>query len=167
MAPASPASCRAQLRLQSKCKPRFQFGNHDQLVHMVRLFVGGVPPGTTCEQLEQRFAAFGTVSGSHVVPPKTYEALPDDEGYHRGFGYVELEPHDDAALRKCMSAYNGSKWRGHVLKCQVAKPDHMQRLQQEREEGLASKVGRCRPPRDFNACIMTPNTEQHQRLQHV
>lgn len=100
---------------------------------MVRLFVGGLPPGTTCEQLQQRFAAFGAVSSCDVVQPKTYAALPTDEGFHRGFGYVELEPHDDAALRKCMAAYNGSKWRGYVLRCQLAKPDYKQWLQEEQQ----------------------------------
>ena len=90
---------------------------------MVRLFVGGLPPGTTCEQLQQRFAAFGTVSSVDIASPKKYQSLSHDEGFHRGFGYVELDPHDEQTLRKCMSAYNGSKWRGHVLRCHLAKQD--------------------------------------------
>ena len=104
---------------------------------MVRLFVGGIPPGTTCEQLEHRFASFGVVAGCHIVGPKEYKFLAEGGSFYRGLGYVDLEPVDDAALRKCMAAYNGSKWRGHVLRCQVAKPDYVQRLQQEREEDLA------------------------------
>lgn len=79
---------------------------------MVRLWVSGIPAGTTCEQLAQRFSAFGTVGGCEVVPPKMYRSLPGDAGFERGFGYVELEPTDDAALRKCMAG--GWAFRGRL-----------------------------------------------------
>ena len=100
---------------------------------MVRLFLGGLPPDVTPEQLVQRFAAFGAVTDAHVAAPKTYAALPSDAGFYRGFGFVELQPQDDAALRRALAAYSGSKWRGHVLRCQLARPDGLQRLREEQE----------------------------------
>ena len=133
---------------------------------MVRLFVGGLAEDVTSEQLAQRFQFFGRVSSCDVLQPKAYYSNISPTSSCRGFGYVQLEVEDDAALRKCLTAvsvvctfplfrrqcsspsrlncipvqYNGSKWRGKVLRVQPAKPDYLSRLHSEwskdQEEGL-------------------------------
>ena len=124
---------------------------------MVRLFVGGLAEDVTSEQLAQRFQFFGRVSSCDVLQPKANDTNTPPTSSCRGFGYVQLEIEDDATLRKCLTAvsslhfsvvsvtmwqsvrtelclllqYNGSKWRGKVLRVQPAKPDYLSRLHTE------------------------------------
>jgi hypothetical protein len=70
---------------------------------MVRLYVGGLPPDVSAEQLAQRFAPFGRVEGADLALPQAAGAGAAPQPGCRGFGYVELEPQDDAALRRCLS----------------------------------------------------------------
>jgi len=62
----------------------------------------------------------------------------------RGFAYVEFTPTDDKALVRCLSLYNGCKWKGGVMAVHVAKPRFQQRFQMERDGVEVVKVGRCR-----------------------
>lgn len=94
----------------------------------LRLFVGGLPDGCTQAELEQRFSPFGKVTECDIVGPKTYSG---GLAFPRGFGYISLLPKDDQALKSCLSTYNGCKWRGKVLRCQVAKQRYAERLQAE------------------------------------
>lgn len=103
---------------------------------MVRLFVGGLPPVTE-EELRARFLPFGEVTHCFIAPPKIYGP---DNVFSRNFGHVELEPKDEAALRKCISAYNGCRWKGAVLKCALAHQHYTDRLQAERA-GSSSGAG--------------------------
>lgn len=95
----------------------------------VRLFVGGLVPEVTPEDLKTRFASFGAVAGCEIAPPKFYYG----QVFQRGFGYVDLVPKDPTSLAKCLSLYNGSKWRGCVLRCGIARPDYRARLNSELE----------------------------------
>lgn len=68
---------------------------------MVRLFVGGLPPGVTVPELLRRFESFGKVHSGELAPDKLG---PEDQlSTGRGFGYVELEPTNEAALKRCIS----------------------------------------------------------------
>ena len=45
---------------------------------------------------------------------------------------IEVAAEDD--VKKCVSTYSGSKWKGFTLSVQEARPSFMQRLQEEREK---------------------------------
>lgn len=68
---------------------------------MVRLFVGGLPPGITQDEVRGRFVSFGAVSSCEVIPAKGAPVTQPQQC--RGFAYVDLDPKDDAALHKCLS----------------------------------------------------------------
>ena len=105
---------------------------------MVRLYVGGLPPDVTTEAVRQRFAPFGAVLACELAPARSYHCDGEVAVFHRGFAHVELEPADGAALQRCLSAYNGSKWRGHVMRCQPARQSALQRLAEERAAAAAA-----------------------------
>nr|KAJ3417068.1 nucleolar protein 8 [Polyrhizophydium stewartii] len=90
-----------------------------------RLFVGGVAPEVTPEELGARFAAFGQVSGV---------AIESKAGADGGrFAYLSIET-TVGSLKKCYSIYNGTKWRGHALRIEEAKQHYLVRLHRERDE---------------------------------
>jgi hypothetical protein len=96
----------------------------------VRLYVGGLPPGITAEELAGRFAAFGEVVSAEVAPPRAGAG----EAFPRDFGFVTLEPKDAGALERALQAYRGAKWRGGTLRCAAARPAGPARLRAERAE---------------------------------
>ena len=70
---------------------------------MVRLFVGGLAHDTTSDQLASRFETFGKVTDCTVIGPKGDERFTSPGSTCRGFGYLDLEPANDAALPKCLT----------------------------------------------------------------
>lgn len=70
---------------------------------MVRLYVGGLAEDITAEQLSQRFQGFGRVGDCEVVAPKANDTFRLPTASCRGFGYVDLDLPDEAALRKIVS----------------------------------------------------------------
>ncbi len=70
---------------------------------MVRLFVGGLAHDTTSDQLALRFQSFGKVTGCDVIGPKEEGVFRRPDTTCRGFGYLNLEPANDSALRKCLA----------------------------------------------------------------
>lgn len=110
---------------------------HISIMTSSRIFIGGIPPGTTNEELIQRFKSFGDVKSCEVVPDKNYPPLlPGSEPmvFSRNFGYITLLPKDEKSLQRAIGVYNGSLWRGCTLKCKLAKPTAMERLAEERKE---------------------------------
>ncbi|GLC46791.1 hypothetical protein PLESTB_001941800 [Pleodorina starrii] len=107
---------------------------------VVRLFVGGLPRDISAADLRSRFSPFGKVEAIEIVPQKQEEAsvtITPSGGATatcRGFAYVELEPKDDISVHKCLSVYNHSKWRGNVLRVELAKPSYLARLHVEWQE---------------------------------
>jgi hypothetical protein len=119
------------LELEPKLTPRIHRGNHRQIhltertqVHkeitnlvprkiqhlllakeldMVRLFVGGLSEDITSLDLSQRFLPFGVVENCEVLAPKDSDTFRASHAHCRGFGYLDLEPKDEPALRKCLS----------------------------------------------------------------
>lgn len=79
----------------------------------VRLFVGGVPHGTTQSELEARFGRYGKVSDVEVVHYA--------DGLEKTFAYVTLQEIAPSALMKLRATYNNSRWKGSVLRLQKAK----------------------------------------------
>lgn len=70
---------------------------------MVRLFVGGLARDITSEQLASRFETFGSVTKCTVIGPKSTDPFKGADVTCRGFGYLELDPANDSALRKCLT----------------------------------------------------------------
>eukprot|EP00041_Stephanoeca_diplocostata_P022431 m.534979 g.534979 ORF g.534979 m.534979 type:complete len:972 (+) comp22061_c0_seq1:179-3094(+) len=92
----------------------------------MRLFIGGVPHGTTQSELESRFGRYGKVSDVEVVHHAN--------GLEKTFAYITLEQITSSALMKLRATYNNSRWKGSVLRLQKAKPNFQERLALDKAE---------------------------------
>ncbi|KAI8332106.1 hypothetical protein BC941DRAFT_455852 [Chlamydoabsidia padenii] len=95
-----------------------------------RIYVGGLPSSVTPDQLEDRFAKFGSISNVSI-------AL-NDEGQCRGFGHFTIDTTPKQWI-SCLSVYNGSRWKGEKMRLEESKPDYIQRKRQD-EEKVALKA---------------------------
>jgi RNA recognition motif-containing protein len=84
-----------------------------------KIYVGGLPYATTDAQLQDLFAAHGTVESARVITDKF-------TGRSRGFGFVEMANSDEA--QKAIQALNGTDFEGRNLTVNEARP-------QERRSG--------------------------------
>ena len=80
---------------------------------MYKLFVGGLPFSTTDDELQQLFAAHGTVASATVVKDR-------DSGRSKGFGFVEFENDDEGKAAE--QALNGSELGGRSISVAMARP---------------------------------------------
>jgi RNA recognition motif-containing protein len=78
-----------------------------------KLFVGGLGPGTTAEDLRAFFAPFGTIVDVVVVADRS-------TGQSRGFGFVSYE--SSAAADGAIKGMNGVEVSGHTLTVNRAEP---------------------------------------------
>jgi RNA recognition motif-containing protein len=78
-----------------------------------KLYVGGLPYSVTEGQLQEIFAAHGTVESARVIADKF-------TGQSRGFGFVELSSGGEA--QKAIEALNGTQLDGRTLVVNEAKP---------------------------------------------
>lgn len=101
---------------------------------MKRLFVGGLFPGVTEDDIVERFKRFGEVTDVEIKKKKT----TDTASLGNTFAYIDLNITDEN-LFKCISLYNKTKWKGFSLRIQLAKEDFLKRLIKERENGFAVK----------------------------
>ena len=85
-----------------------------------KLYVGGLPYSVTETQLEEIFAAHGTVESARVITDRM-------TGQSRGFGFVEMSSPEEAEV--AMQKLNGTDLEGRSLTVNEAKP------QQPRSEG--------------------------------
>jgi cold-inducible RNA-binding protein len=78
-----------------------------------KLFIGGLPFGTSSEALRELFNQVEGVETATVVTDR-------DTGRSRGFGFVEMATPEaaDAAVRK----FNGYTLDGRTLKVEISKP---------------------------------------------
>ena len=84
-----------------------------------KLYVGGLPNSATDGQLQEIFAAHGTVESARVITDKF-------TGQSRGFGFVEMSSGGEA--QKAIQALNGTQLDGRTLVVNEARP-------QERRQG--------------------------------
>lgn len=92
-----------------------------------RIYISGLPPQTKAQDLQSRFSSFGTVSDIHIP-------LSSLDNSSRNFGFFTIQT-TEPQLKKCITVYNGTKWKGSVVKIQEAKKgDYMNRLKNEWEE---------------------------------
>jgi cold-inducible RNA-binding protein len=78
-----------------------------------KLFVGNLSFNTTENDLQDAFAAHGTVVETHLMMDRA-------TGRPRGFGFVTMSTNEEA--QKAIDALNGSSVDGRALTVNVAKP---------------------------------------------
>ena len=78
-----------------------------------KLFVGNLSFNTTENDLNDAFAAFGTVTETNLM-------MDRETGRPRGFGFVTMSSADEA--NKAIEALNGKDLDGRALTVNVAKP---------------------------------------------
>ena len=78
-----------------------------------KLFVGNLSFDTTENDLQDAFAAHGTVTETNMM-------MDRDTGRPRGFGFVTMSTADEA--QKAIAALNGKELGGRALTVNVAKP---------------------------------------------
>ncbi|HLC64115.1 MAG TPA: RNA-binding protein [Patescibacteria group bacterium] len=78
-----------------------------------KLYVGGLPYGTTDESLKDGFSAAGSVVSATVITDKF-------SGRSKGFGFVEYSSDEDA--QKAISMFDGKDFEGRNIKVNEARP---------------------------------------------
>ena len=78
-----------------------------------KLYVGNLTYGVTDSQLEQMFAAHGTVQSAQVI-------MDRDTGRSKGFGFVEMKTDQEA--QAAIAGLNGQMSDGRSLTVNEAKP---------------------------------------------
>ena len=78
-----------------------------------KLFVGNLSFNTTENDLQDAFAAHGTVTETNLL-------MDRETGRPRGFGFITMGTPEEA--QKAISALNGSQLGGRALTVNVAKP---------------------------------------------
>jgi len=79
-----------------------------------RAFIGGLAKDISPIDIEGRFKSFGKLTDVYLAK--------DVDGSCRGFGYVTLDT-TRKDWSKCVTLFNGAKWKGHVLKIEEANKD--------------------------------------------
>ncbi len=80
---------------------------------MKNLYVGNLSYGTTAEDLEAAFSAYGHVERVNIIRDR-------ETGQSRGFAFVEMTGDDEA--NNAMTALNGSDLQGRTLNVTEARP---------------------------------------------
>ncbi|PYT09994.1 MAG: RNA-binding protein [Acidobacteria bacterium] len=78
-----------------------------------KLYVGNLGYGISDTDLEQLFAAHGTVDSAKVITDR-------DTGRSKGFGFVEMS--NDQEARAAIAALNGKEVEGRALTVNEARP---------------------------------------------
>ena len=78
-----------------------------------KLYVGNLSYGVRDSDLEELFAAHGTVASAQVI-------MDRDTGRSKGFGFVEMS--NDQEAQDAISALNGRELEGRTLTVNEARP---------------------------------------------
>lgn len=79
----------------------------------MKIYVGNLAFSTTEEQLQETFAAFGSVRTASVVRDR-------ETGRSRGFGFVEMDNDEEATA--AINGLNGTQIDGRTLTVNEARP---------------------------------------------
>ncbi len=79
----------------------------------MNIYVSNIPYQTTEEEMNQAFAAFGTVASARIIKDKM-------TGRSRGFGFVEMENETEA--RAALEGMNGAELSGRKVNAREARP---------------------------------------------
>ncbi len=78
-----------------------------------KLYVGNLPFTTTEENLNETFAACGTVDSVKIITDR-------ETGRSKGFAFVEMS--SDSEAQSAISKYNGAEFGGRAMTVNEAKP---------------------------------------------
>ncbi|KAL9545412.1 hypothetical protein MBANPS3_007168 [Mucor bainieri] len=123
-----------------------------------RIYIGGLHPSTTEDQIVERFSKFGQVSNVTIAKNTDNEC--------RGFAHMTIHT-EPKKWETCLGVYNGAKWRGQELKLEEAKMDWQERkrLREEKileqEEKKKKRLLRWNDSEGFHAKDMTPVTDNN------
>lgn len=78
-----------------------------------KLYVGGLPYGTTEDAVRDHFAQAGEVQSVAIIIDKM-------SGRSKGFGFVEMATEEGA--QKAVSMFNGNEFEGRKLTVNEARP---------------------------------------------
>src|ERR1700730_9367089 len=78
-----------------------------------KLYVGNLTYGVTDSELEQMFAAHGSVQSAQVI-------MDRDTGRSKGFGFLEMSTDQEA--QAAIAALNGKEVNGRALTVNEARP---------------------------------------------
>ena len=78
-----------------------------------KLYVGGLPYSVTDDQLNELFAAHGTVESAKVITDRYTDRS-------RGFGFVEMSTTEEC--QAAIDALNGSELGGRTLTVNMSRP---------------------------------------------
>ncbi|KAI9910686.1 hypothetical protein PsorP6_010552 [Peronosclerospora sorghi] len=129
----------------------------------VRIYVGGLPEDVTAQELHERFGSFVRNSSNcqltNVELPTS--KLPENSVVAgkicRGFAYLTLQGANATTQSESLQkTFNRTKWRGKVLKVQVAKPHFTRKLEQERQERTLARKRLEEERRAWQTHISTP-----------
>lgn len=106
----------------------------------MRIYVGNLSFNTDEPQIEQLFAAYGTVESAHLVRDHA-------TGRSRGFAFVEMP--DDAQARQACEALDQREFDGRRLTVNEARPQERRNFGggNSRSNARAGFGGRRREPR--------------------
>jgi cold-inducible RNA-binding protein len=78
-----------------------------------KLYVGNLSYGVRDSDLEEMFAAYGSVQSAQVIVDR-------DTGRSKGFGFVEME--NDQEAKAAITGLNGKEMEGRTLTVNEARP---------------------------------------------
>ena len=94
-----------------------------------KIYVGGLPYSTSEKQLEDLFAAHGSVQSARIIIDKF-------TGRSKGFGFVEMASGNEA--QSAIQALNGQDFEGRNLTVNEARPQQSRPGFGDRREGGGS-----------------------------
>ena len=89
----------------------------------MNIYVGNLPYGTTEDDLNSIFGAYGGVSSINIIIDKT-------SGRSKGFGFIEMD--SDSSAKDAINALNEKDFQGRNLRVNEAKPRTERPRQQAR-----------------------------------
>lgn len=92
----------------------------------MKLYVGGLPYSTTEEELEELFAAHGTVSSAVIIKDR-------HSGRSKGFGFVEMEEVKDG--QNAVKELDNTEYGGRTITVNEARPQEDRRPGGDRPRG--------------------------------
>lgn len=76
----------------------------------MRIFIGGLIPDISVEDIEKRFSV------NKNVTIKGVDVIRREDGQCKGFAYIDVDTDNEDFITLLRSKFNGTKWRGKVLK---------------------------------------------------
>lgn len=89
-----------------------------------KLYIGGLDPSITLDEISGRFSRFGTVSNC---------SLPQQKNPNVAYAFLTLNATSEM-YQKCCSIYHGTQWKGHILSISEAKQHWSTTLEREQNE---------------------------------